>query len=604
MAKSASKGPLDRSVSRSGSRLSRTSTESWRIVMDQRALPLPILRPIIIGSDPRAGIQFSHGSIRPFHVELAKKGMTVELRLLDSSGALHVEGRPVTAASLHGGELVRIGELLLRIERGSIAPAVTANHGAALSLEQEFYSHFRRELKRVPWLGVSLLVHLLLFLWAQQMSWRDATSLESRFVLADVDERANALIDSLDEEEPETPPEEPELDLELPDVTLDDLEPDDLPFLEDHPITMVNLGDMDRLGMGSAGSAPAGFGGRGIRLEGVKGPLKDQLASYRARGLDLVFLIDTTASMESFLRSAKRTCDRIITDLSALIPNTRLGVVAYRDDGDQYVTKATPISADRYAILNFLEGLEARGGGDVPEAILDALEFALDELPWRKNTHRVILIVADAPPHPEDMAKLRMRIRAATRSSKSSTVISTIFTGSGQLQPARQELAEEALREIARLGGGEFARLENSDEVVSQLINMTLGSRFAKVLRGLLKQRTASSRQLVVRRMVEERNVDWLLRKLQIVPVEAAVVEGLIHIGSPAVALRCLDLLQKDTAHRQSQEAALYIIRRTTRYSGTIDLSRSVQTQPAEWEEIKSALERAYRHRGDGERGG
>ncbi|MFH0947012.1 MAG: VWA domain-containing protein [Planctomycetota bacterium] len=573
--------------------------------MDQRALPLPILRPITIGSDPRSGIQFSHGSIRPFHVQLTKKGRTVELRLLDRSGALQVEGRPVELASLHGGELIRIGELQLRIERGTIAPAVTATGGAVLSLEQEFYAHFRRELRRMPWLGVSLVVHLLLFLWADQMVWNEGNGLHSRYLLANVDERSSALLDPEDLDELKTPPEEPEIELELPDVVLNDPEePDDLPFLEDLPISMVSMGDANRLGMGRGGSAPAGFGGQGIRLEGVTGPLKEHLRSYRSRGLDLVFLVDTTASMELFLRAAKRTVDRIITDLSALVPNTRLGIVAYRDEGDQYVTRATPISADRYAILNFLEGLEARGGGDVPEAILDALEFALDELPWRKDAHRVILIVADAPPHPEDMAKLRMRIRSATRSGKSSTVISTIFTGSGQLQPARQEMAESSLQEIARAGGGEFARMEDTSQVVTQLISMTMGSRFSKALRELLQMRADSSRQIVVRRMVEERNVDWLLRKLRIVPVESAVVEGLIHIGSPAVAMRCLDLLSDNKVHRQVQEAALYIIRRTTHYSGALDLSRSVQTQTAEWEEIKSALERAYRQQGNAERGG
>ena len=572
--------------------------------MDQRALPLPILRPIIVGSDPRSGIQLSHGSVRSRHAYLEKQGRGVLIRRLDPEGILKVAGRKVASALLQGGEEVHIGELKLRIERGAIAPAVISSPTTSMSLEQEFYCHFRRELRRVPWVGISIGVHLLLFLWADQILWKEGRRIENNYVLAAVDDQSEAMPAVPSEELLETPPETPEVLDELPEVTLDEVqEPEDLAFLEDLPINSVRLDRLSNLGLGRGEVPVAGFGGRGVTLEGLKGPLKEELKSYRSQGLDLVFLVDTTASMESFLRSAKRTCNRIITDLSALVPNTRMGVVAYRDHGDLYVTKSIPISSDRFAILNFLEGLEARGGGDVPEAILDAVEFALDELPWRQKTHRVLLIIADAPPHPEDMAKLRMRIRSATRSSKSSMVISTIFTGRGQLQPARQAEAEKALREIAAMGGGEFAHLDNSNQVVSQLINMTLGSRFRKVLGDLLKTRSASPRQAMVRRKVEQRDIDWLIRKLHFPPVEPAVVEGLIKIGSPAVAMRCLDLISTGRAGRDVQEAALYVIRRITRYGGSLDLTRALETQPEAWAEIKSALKRAYGLNGEEDQG-
>jgi len=604
MIKQSPKGPADRRMSERGGPLPRAATESWRIIMDRRALPLPILRPIVIGSDPKSGIQLAHGSVRPSHARLEKHGRGVQIRLLDPEGSLKVAGREVSSALLQGGEEVFIGGLKLRIERGQIAPAVTTTLMTTVSMEQEFYTHFRRELRRLPWVLISLGVHLLMFLWADQLLWKEAREIQSRYLLAAVDDRANAMPVERPELTPQTPPETPEMPDELPEPPLNEVrEPEDTAYLEDLPINMVHVKRLAGLGTGSDDPPPAGFGGRGVHLEGVTGPLKERLQSYRSQGLDLVFLVDTTASMESFLRAAKRTCDRIITDLSALIPNTRLGVVAYRDQGDLYVTKATPISADRYAILNFLEGLEARGGGDVPEAILDAVEYALDELPWRKNTHRVLLIVADAPPHPEDLAKLRMRLRSATRSSVRSTVVSTIFTGRGQLQPSRQAEAEKALREIARLGGGEFAHLEDSDQVVTQLINITLGSRFRKGLEELLENRSSSPRQAVVRRKVEQRDIDWLIRKLHFTPVEPAVVEGLIGIGSPAVAMRCLDLISTGRDQREVQEAALYIIRRIIRYGGSLDLTRSLETQPEAWEEIKSALKRAYRQNGEARRG-
>lgn len=569
--------------------------EAWRIILDKRALPLPVLRPITIGSDARNGIQLNHGSIRPFHARLQKQGRALCIQALEKAAVLRINGKAVQAAMLQGGELVSVGSLTVRIERGEIAPAVTSRQQAPMSVEQEFYTLFRRELRRAPWFAISLVLHILLFIWADHLIWRNAMSERTGVILAAVNDLDGAMPLTPAEDEPELPPEMPEFDPELPDIEPADVDTEeDLHYLEDVLIQSVNVGDLRHIGMGE-GTVGGGLGRRGIRLEGVQGPLRTKLQTYRASGLDLVFLIDTTASMESFLRAARRAVDRIITDLSALVPNTRLGIIAYRDNGDEYVTRATPISSDRYAILNFLEGLEAKGGGDVPEAILDAVTYGFDEMPWRSQSHRVLVIVADAPPHPEERARLRMRLRSATRSTRHSTVVSTIFTGRGQVSPARQAEAERALREIAEAGGGEFSYMDNPSQVVSQLIGVTLGSRFRGEANQLLRERAQSPRQAMIRKKVEERDIDWLLRKLHITPVEPGVVAGLIRIGSPAVALRCLDVVSEPSQARPVREAALYILRRVTRYGGSLDFTRSLAAQKDEMRDLQNALERAYR---------
>lgn len=51
----------------------------------------------------------------------------------------------------------------------------------------------------------------------------------------------------------------------------------------------------------------------------------------------------------------------------------------------------------------FIESLNASGGGDAPEAVMDGLFVSAKHMSWRDSTHipslRYIFHIADAPPH-------------------------------------------------------------------------------------------------------------------------------------------------------------------------------------------------------------
>ena len=54
-------------------------------------------------------------------------------------------------------------------------------------------------------------------------------------------------------------------------------------------------------------------------------------------------------------------------------------------------------------IIKFINGLNAQGGGDYPEAVLDGLYEAAKAINWRNSWStpilRYIFHIADAPPH-------------------------------------------------------------------------------------------------------------------------------------------------------------------------------------------------------------
>lgn len=575
----------------------------WRLVLDKRALPLPTLRPLTIGSDARSGLQLAHGSVRPLHARLERRGGALWVSELNGKGDLRVDGAVVSQAQLHGGETLTVGQIPLRVERGEVTAAVKIELRPPPSFEEELRRVLVRELKRVPWLAVSVGFHSLLFLALR--SYFDGRPPERDVfeLRAAVSDAASAMPAPAEPKPSESPPEAIEEPVELPEPAFDDLDTPQLPdAAEDAAETALDATQLRALGFGagsSGGAAAGGFGGRGISLKGAPAALSGRLDDLRVRGLDLVFVIDTTASMGPFLDAAKVAVSRIITDLAALVPAARLGVIAYRDQGDEYVTKTMPISNDRYAILNFVSALEAKGGGDIPEAILPALEYAFDAMRWRPAAQRVVLIIADAPPHDGDVAELRSRVRNASRGQRSPTVVSALFTGGRDLGAEHKSAAEKALKDLAATGGGEYADLSDLTDVGSQLVTIAIGSQHKSAVQRLLQERSTHPRVREVAKRVAAKDANWLLGRLRRPPVEPALVDGLVDLGSQAVVLRCLALVGDEQAAAQSRHAALYVLRRLTGYSGALDPEQPFPAQEADLRSLRDVVAAHQRESGE-----
>ncbi len=65
-----------------------------------------------------------------------------------------------------------------------------------------------------------------------------------------------------------------------------------------------------------------------------------------------MFAVDTTGSMERLIDGAKRTVWSIATHIRQTDPNAnlRIGLVAYRDVGEDYVTKPFALTGDLDAV--------------------------------------------------------------------------------------------------------------------------------------------------------------------------------------------------------------------------------------------------------------
>ncbi|HEV8324251.1 MAG TPA: vWA domain-containing protein [Myxococcota bacterium] len=119
--------------------------------------------------------------------------------------------------------------------------------------------------------------------------------------------------------------------------------------------------------------------------------------------LDLLFVIDSTGSMGGIIDDGKREMRKIVDDIKAgdPPPDLRVGLLTYRDKGDDYLTKYIPLSRDFEAFYKFMSRVEAGGGGDWEEHVSLAMHVAISKFNWDldKNTARMVFLIGDAPAH-------------------------------------------------------------------------------------------------------------------------------------------------------------------------------------------------------------
>jgi len=168
--------------------------------------------------------------------------------------------------------------------------------------------------------------------------------------------------------------------------------------------------------------------------------------------VEVAFVLDTTGSMGPLIEGAKRKIWSIATSIVDANPEAevRMALVAYRDIGDEYVTKKFDLTTDIQGLYGELLAFRARGGGDWPESVNEALDIAVTKLDWSKGREvcRIIFLVGDAPPHmnyPQD----RKYTEVVADARKRGIIVNAVQAGD-----ARD--TERVWREIAQMGRGRY----------------------------------------------------------------------------------------------------------------------------------------------------
>ena len=87
--------------------------------------------------------------------------------------------------------------------------------------------------------------------------------------------------------------------------------------------------------------------------------------------VEVTFVLDTTQSMRELIEGAKQKIWTIVRHMNSgrPTPTIRLGLIGYRDRGDEYVTVPYDLTDDIDLIYGHLIEFKALGGGDMPESV-------------------------------------------------------------------------------------------------------------------------------------------------------------------------------------------------------------------------------------------
>ena len=189
----------------------------------------------------------------------------------------------------------------------------------------------------------------------------------------------------------------------------------------------------------------------------------DPVKQSQAKKIELVFALDTTGSMGGLIHAAKEKIWSIATNMAQAeqSPEIRIGLVAFRDRGDEYVTKVIDLSSDLDSVYAQLMDFSANGGGDGPESVNQALHDAVHKISWSQDNDafQVIFLVGDAPPHMDyqDDVKYPVSIQAAVDKG---ILVNTIQCGNDRSTLSKWQ-------SMASLGHGRFFNVAQDGNAVA-----------------------------------------------------------------------------------------------------------------------------------------
>lgn len=174
--------------------------------------------------------------------------------------------------------------------------------------------------------------------------------------------------------------------------------------------------------------------------------------------VDIVFALDTTGSMGEEIARLKATIEIINLNLTNLPskPRVRFGLVLYKDRGDEYVTKVVPLTDKLDQFQAELDTVEAGGGGDTPEDLVQAWSDSLN-LDWDPRGVRQVYAITDAPPqfYP-DAGKTYDQLARDFRSK--GIKVYSVGTGGLPLE------GEYILRQVSQFTGGKYIFLTYGEQ--------------------------------------------------------------------------------------------------------------------------------------------
>ena len=128
-------------------------------------------------------------------------------------------------------------------------------------------------------------------------------------------------------------------------------------------------------------------------------------------GVDIVFLMDYTSSMQPYIDSLKQNCIDFADSVRKEGVDCHLGLIGFGDVPEGQQIYVLPPTGDIREFQDHVAKLQATGGGDTPESGVEALESALG-LEFRPHAKVCFVHITDADCHdPQKLPALAEQLR-------------------------------------------------------------------------------------------------------------------------------------------------------------------------------------------------
>ncbi|MER6592152.1 VWA domain-containing protein [Micromonospora purpureochromogenes] len=159
---------------------------------------------------------------------------------------------------------------------------------------------------------------------------------------------------------------------------------------------------------------------------------------------DVVLLVDTTGSMGTVIGDVQANLQQVINNVRSVQPSAQFAVASYRDesDGAELFRVRQNLTDDATALQNAVNGLSAGGGGDTPEAWVNALFQVSDGgIAYRSGSSRIVVLVGDAPSHDPSAGRTLAQATSALQADEAKVLAVSVSGGGGGLNVSGQASA-------------------------------------------------------------------------------------------------------------------------------------------------------------------
>jgi hypothetical protein len=202
-----------------------------------------------------------------------------------------------------------------------------------------------------------------------------------------------------------------------------------------------------------------------------KAPPAPPAGTPTAEQMDLIFVVDTTASMTPAIGQLRTSMRGIVRVLERLVPSLRVGIVAYtdRDTGRQPLTILPLTATDRFLprVLAFLQQMQAStiGSQTIQEDVYLGLQAAAS-MPLRPGARQVLVLMGDAAAHDAEQAASLQFVQAFVGRAPKRSVSTLFVTTPGAV--ANGMVDRTFFQSVAKAGGGTFT--DHSGSMVESVL--------------------------------------------------------------------------------------------------------------------------------------